>query len=112
MELYSKCLTRMKDLKKDICKQKKPGTLRKNIDKQVIDSKLNTELQYACLYWVEHLQKSGSKLDDHGETHEFLKEHLLHWFEGLGWMGKVLDGMHAIFSLNSDITVSKLLDQV
>lgn len=111
-ELHSRCLDQMKDLKKDICCQKKPGTLRKNIDKQVVDRYLKPEVQYACLYWVEHLQKSGSKIDDDDQVYEFLKEHLLHWLEALGWMGKVSDGLHAMFSLKSSVAVSKLLYQV
>jgi hypothetical protein len=36
-----------------------------------------------------------------------LQEHLLHWFEALGWMGKVSEGIHAIASLESITTVSK-----
>lgn len=79
-ELHSKCLDQMKDLKKDICGQEKPGTLRKNIKKQTVDDCLKPEVQYACLYWVEHLQKSGSRMDDDGRrrVYEFLKKHLLH----------------------------------
>ena len=111
--LYSTCLIVMREkLKKDICCQKKPGTLRKNINEQVVDGCLKPEVQYACLYWVEHLQKSGFKIDDDDPVYKFLNEHLLHWLEALGWMGKVSDGTHAIFSLKSSIAVSKFLYQV
>lgn len=109
-ELQSRCFTVMKNLKKNMC-QKKPGTLRKNIDKQVVDEYLKPEIQYSCLYWVEHLQKSGYKLDDGHEVHIFLKKHLLHWLEVLGWMENVSDGVYAISLLHSILAVSKLLYQ-
>lgn len=94
-----------------MCKQQKPGTLQKHVDKQKVDGSLKSELQYACLYWIEHLEKSGYEAKDGDHVHKFLQCHLLHWLEALGWMGKVLDGFHAIFSLNSNITVSKPLRQ-
>ncbi|KAK0512560.1 hypothetical protein JMJ35_004577 [Cladonia borealis] len=34
-------------------------------------------------------------------VHVFLREHLLHWLEALGWMGKMPEGIHAIASLES-----------
>jgi hypothetical protein len=41
-------------------------------------------------------------------VHCFLQEHLLHWLEALGWMGKVPEGVHAITDLESFATVSIL----
>lgn len=107
-KLQSKCLMIMKKgLKKDVCCQMKPGTLRKNVDKEVVDRCLKPEIQYACLYWVEHLQRSGHESTDGDEVHEFLQSHLLYWLEALGWMGRIPDGIHAIALLESFIAVSK-----
>lgn len=109
-KLQSKChMIMKKSLKKDVCCQMKPGTLRKNVDKQVVDGYLKPEIQYACLYWVEHLQKSDHESKDGDEVHEFLQSHLLYWLEALGWMGRILDGIHAMASLESFIAVSKPL---
>ena len=57
--------------------------------------------------WFQRLQRNRL-IDDHGKIHQFLLEHLLHWIEALGWMGRVSDGIHAIFSLQL-IAVSKPL---
>ncbi|KAI9660553.1 MAG: hypothetical protein M1821_009905 [Bathelium mastoideum] len=102
-KLWSRCIDVMNDLREDLCRQEKPGTLRKNIEKQEVDRCLKPELQYACLYWVEHFQKSGYEPKDNDHVHRFLQEHLLHWIEALGWMGNVSDGIHAIASLQSII---------
>ena len=78
-KLRSKCFMIMKkSLKKDVCCQVKPGTLRKNVDKQIIDRCLKPEIQYACFYWVEHFQKSGHESQDGDEIHEFLQSHFLY----------------------------------
>jgi hypothetical protein len=106
--LTNRCRTLMeglKGLKQDMCRQQ-PGTLQKNVDKQEVDTYLKPELQYACLYWVEHLQKSGYESRDGDGVHKFLQRHLLHWLEALGWMGKVSEGIYAIGLLESLAPVS------
>jgi hypothetical protein len=87
-------------LKQDICGVGASGTLTANIERSQIEQNLSLELQYACLYWVQHLQKSGSQPSDNDQVHQFLQEHLLHWLEALGWLGKVSEGIHAITSLD------------
>jgi hypothetical protein len=67
-------------------------------------------LQYCCVYWVQHLQKSDAKLYDYGQVHKFLQKHLLHWLEALGWIGKISEGVLAILSLEAQISVSFLYD--
>lgn len=62
------------------------------------------------IFWFQRLQRNRL-LDDNGVVHQFFLEHLLHWFEALGRMGKVSDGIHAIFLLQSMIAVSKPLRQ-
>lgn len=48
-----------------------------------VEQYLPPEVKYACLYWIEHLQKGGSHLYDDDEVHQFLKAHFLHWLEVL-----------------------------
>ena len=69
---------------------------------------LPPEVQYACLYWVQHLQRGGSQVCDGEEAHRFLQAHLLHWLEALGWMGKASEGIQAILSLEAHVPVSYL----
>jgi hypothetical protein len=93
-------------LKQDICGVKQPGALVVETDSTVIVQHLPPEVQYACLYWVQHLERGGTSLYDNGEVHLFLQNHFLHWLEALGWMGKVSEGVHAITSLDLFISLS------
>jgi hypothetical protein len=101
------CVQLMSDqLRKDICGLHAPGFLIRDIQGDKIKNCLPAELQYACLYWVQHLQKSDIVLSDNGLAHIFLREHLLHWFEALSLIGKTSDGVRAIVSLESIVKVS------
>jgi hypothetical protein len=93
-------------LKQDICKQKDPGILVTNIKKSQIELYLPLEIQYACLYWVQHLKTSRAQICDDSQVYEFLQDHLLHWLEALSWIGKFADGILAIISLEALIIVS------
>jgi hypothetical protein len=93
-------------LKQDICGLEAPGVLATNIESSQVEKYLPAELQYACLYWVQHLKRSGAQLYD--QVYQFLQDHLLHWLEALGWMGKTSEGILAISSLEAQIPVSLL----
>ena len=88
----------------DILGVRWPGTQVQESANKVVS--LPLQVQYACLYWIDHLAKSGAKLRDNDEVHTFLKKHCLHWIEALGWMGKVSEGIHAISSLELITRVS------
>jgi hypothetical protein len=106
--LVTQCIRLMSCLKKDICGLKAPGALVANIESSRIEQHLPSEVRYACLYWVQHLQKSGSQAYDGEEAHQFLQVHLLHWLEALGWMGKTSEGIQAILSLETFVLVRSL----
>jgi hypothetical protein len=95
-------------LKKDIFQMHAPGSQASQVKSSSINKFLLPEVQYACLYWVQHLQRSGFQAYDGGEAHRFLQAHLLHWLEALGWMGKTSEGIQAILSLEAYILVSYL----
>jgi hypothetical protein len=96
-------------LKKDICGMHAPGSQPSQVESSRIQKCLPPEVQYACLYWVQHLQRSGSQTNDSEEVHQFLQDHLLHWLEALGWMGKISEGIQAILALAAHIQVSQLM---
>jgi hypothetical protein len=93
-------------LKKDICDMHAPGTQASQVDYSCLQEYLPPEVQYACLYWVQHLQRSGSQVYGGEEAHRFLQAHLLHWLEALGWMGKISEGIQVILSLEAHVSVS------
>ncbi|MCJ1426480.1 hypothetical protein MMC29_004383 [Sticta canariensis] len=90
-----------KFLKQNICDLSGHGMWAINSDSIQVQQYLPQEVQYACLYWIQHLQKSGCQLRDDDLVHQFLKKHVLHWLETLGWMQKIPEGIHAIISLES-----------
>jgi hypothetical protein len=105
-ELTYKCVRLMSTcLKQDVCAVEKPGVLVTNVEISRIKRSLPPEVQYACLYWVQHLQRSSLQLYDDDQVHRFLQEHLLYWFEALAWMGKISQGVLMINSLESLTTV-------
>ncbi|KAI9690169.1 MAG: hypothetical protein M1822_009130 [Bathelium mastoideum] len=96
------CLQLMSSfLKQDICDARLPGGLVTSVEASRIEQCLPSEVQYACLYWVQHLQKSSIQLRDNDEIHQFLKAHLLHWIEALAWMRKTSEGVRSIKLLES-----------
>jgi hypothetical protein len=111
-KLVASCIRLMStSLKQDICGLDSSSVPAADIDSDRVERSLPPEVQYACLYWIQHLQKSGIQLHDEDQVHQFLQEHLLHWLEALGWMGKVSEGIYAITSLESIAAVSKPLAQ-
>jgi hypothetical protein len=106
--LASNCIQVMSStLKQDMCGMRAPGTFAADMRKDRVAQCIKPELEYACVYWIQHLVKGSTQLHDDDRVHSFLKEHFLHWLEALGWLGKVSDGIPAIMLLDSSVTVSQ-----
>ncbi|KAF8534356.1 WD40-repeat-containing domain protein, partial [Trichophaea hybrida] len=109
-DIFVNCLKLMsKHLKRDICNLRLPGALTSEVKRGVVDSCLPLDVQYACQYWVDHLQKSKVELNDNDQVHTFLREHFIHWLEALSLMGKTSDGVIILTSLESMLTVSSIV---
>jgi len=114
-QLTVNCLKVMSThLKEDMCSLRHPGTLRSEVDHGSVLRCLPHEVRYACRYWVDHLQRSKTKLRDgepmHDQVHTFLKKHFLHWLETLSWMENMHDGILTVKALESMLTVSNWND--
>ncbi|KAK8905640.1 hypothetical protein QC760_005562 [Botrytis cinerea] len=108
--ITSKCLELMSKpgcLKVDVCNLGEPGTLKTQVDEHVINEYLPPHVQYACRYWVFHIQESNIILLDNCQVHKFLQEHFLHWVEVMSLMGIISECITAINSLESCISVSQ-----
>jgi NACHT domain-containing protein len=109
-ELADHCMRLMStSLKQYMCGVEAPGILVTDIETSQIEQSLPAEIQYACLYWVQHIQKSGTQVLDDDQVHCFLQKHLLHWLEALAWMGKVSAAIYAVTSLEAIASVGKIL---
>jgi hypothetical protein len=105
-QLASDCLRVMnKTLRTDVCQVKWPGTPYASIDPQIIAKKLPPEVQYACQYWVYHVQQAKSYPFDNDEVYRFLQEHFLHWLEALSLIGRAAESLENIRILQSLLQV-------
>ncbi|TVY44212.1 Vegetative incompatibility protein HET-E-1, partial [Lachnellula subtilissima] len=106
--LAASCISLMSQtLKKDVCELHAPGYKATQVESSRLQKCLPPDVQYACLYWVQHLQRSSSQAYDSEEAHRFLQAHLLHWLEALGWMGKTSEGIQAILSLEAYVLIDE-----
>ena len=106
-ELLSDCLRCLSNtLIQDICNLQHPGVLTAEVDKHRVENALPTYVQYACRYWVSHLEQSGIVLQDDDKVHELLKKYLLRWLEALSLLKKLSEGIHAVKMLDAIITVN------
>lgn len=105
--LAQNCLKLMDTgLKRDICNLHAPGALTSEADRNRLKECLPPEVQYACLYWVHHLQKGGAQLHDNDQVHSFLQRHFLHWLEALSLMQSLSAGVVMIRTLGNLLAVS------
>lgn len=87
-------------LRHDLCGLHSPAMELFDIERSQISQHIPTHLQYACRYWVRHLQHSGVQPIDNDEVHQFLRTHLLHWLEALSLLGKMDEGVREILVLS------------
>ena len=104
--LANHCIQLMRTLKQDICRLQAPGRLAAEVDNSLVQQCIRPEVQYACLYWVEHLQRGGNQPCDDDQVDQILQDYLLYWLEALSLMGRTSDGVLAISSLESFVQVS------
>lgn len=113
MELAQSCLQLLfQTLKRDMCNLQTVGTLINEVQRSEIDDHLSKDVQYACRYWVDHLERVDHEgrikigLHDDGKVHVFLLKHMLNWLETLSLMGKISEGVRMITRLESMLEVS------
>jgi hypothetical protein len=98
-------------LRRDICGLNAPGALASAVGSSRIEQCLPADLQYACCYWVQHLQRSEARLCDNDQVHKFLQKHFLHWLEALGLIRKTSDSIRMVTVLQS-MVVSDSMNQL
>ncbi|KAI9772504.1 MAG: hypothetical protein M1840_000709 [Geoglossum simile] len=102
--LAKSCLRLMSDnLKRDICDLQAPGALINDVQSSRVEQCLPADLQYACRYWAQHLQRSEAVLCDNDQVHTFLREHLLHWLEALSLIGELSESIQILINLQSAV---------
>ncbi|GKZ73244.1 hypothetical protein AnigIFM50267_009924 [Aspergillus niger] len=103
IDLFINCIETLSNmLRRDICQCGDVSTLSCDIDPEMVNQTIPPHMKYACIYWLEHLQLSGSShlVLDNGPVYRFLQKHLLHWLESLSIMGMISEGMRAVIKLS------------
>jgi hypothetical protein len=97
-------------LKQDICGLENPGAARVHVPEIAIQYALPVHIRYACLYWVYHLDKSGSTITDDHEVVKFPQKYFLNWLEALSLLGKISESISMIRSLQELVKVRFLCE--
>lgn len=94
LSIFQKSINAMsRILRRDIYNLRHPGISVKQIEQPSPDPL--APILYACTYWGGHFEQTGSVRDDIAFG-DFLKVHLLHWFEALGLLKHVWLGVYAL----------------
>jgi NACHT domain len=106
-DLLVHCLKLMSEhLRRDMCELGLPGALASEVERGKVEQYLPLNIQYACRYWVYHLQRSKIDIYDNGQVHIFLQKHFLHWLEALSLIGNLSDGIGVVRTFESILIVS------
>ncbi|PGH08774.1 hypothetical protein AJ79_05873 [Helicocarpus griseus UAMH5409] len=92
-------LSRLGVLKTNICNLKGPGSFRTEIGSQKIEASLPIVVQYACRFWVYHLERSNIRITDGDPVDIFLREYLLRWIEALSLIGRINETIAMVTTL-------------
>lgn len=98
-------------LRENLCDLQYPGQPRREVHPSLINQRLSPAFQYACRYWVHHVQHSKIQIHDDDEVHVFLQKHFLHWLEALSLINRLAEVVGHVGLLQSLVSVSDLLEQ-
>lgn len=102
-------------LKRNICNLRAPGTLMQDVKNDVTKFHISKETQYACRYWVEHLNRLSPAsqvevgLHDNGQIYDFFQKHFLHWLETLSLMRQTSEAVRMIKILEAQLEVRNVI---
>ena len=92
--LFSCCLQLMScHLRRNMCNLQRPGMRVRDVPKSDIDESIPLPVQYACRYWIHHLQRSNVDPREHPGILEFFQTRFLFWLETLALISRLSDGV-------------------
>lgn len=112
--LSCRCLDLMAcALKQDVCNLRLPGTPALEIKDTVINKHIAADVQYACIFWISHLEQASVRSDcqsvlrDSGPVHIFFQTTTLYWLEALSLLGTIFEGVSRLIKLDQMIQVRR-----
>ena len=107
--LFECCLRVMSScLRQDMCDLRRPGTRVGDVRRSDVNKSIPFAVQYACRYWVYHLDWSDVDPQEHRGITEFFEARFLFWLEALALIGRLADGIAMIQLLETKLLVSIL----
>ncbi|OAA59021.1 WD40/YVTN repeat-like-containing domain protein [Niveomyces insectorum RCEF 264] len=115
--LFHACLRILnKELHQDMCKVRRADRSVEVVPKERVQDYISPHLQYACLFWLDHLVKTGEMLSDKSENYtlvyKFLSTNFLFWLEALSWMRKLPSSFATFNSLFAILTTKTELSDL
>lgn len=105
--LFKGCLRVMSNhLRRDMCGLRRPGTCVSDVLRRQLDKCIPLHVQYACRYWVHHLQQSQIHPSDQVDIYRFFRKRFLFWLEALALMGCMSECINMVKILDVMFTVS------
>jgi hypothetical protein len=101
-----------KNLRRDICDLRVPHAIASKVNSSWIEKCLPADVQYACRYWLQHLQRAQIDPYNHRQVHEFFQKDFLHWLEALSLIGKISEGGHMVTELSKHQSTLQVSDTV
>ncbi|KAK4031501.1 hypothetical protein C8A01DRAFT_21283 [Parachaetomium inaequale] len=104
--LFECCLRVMSScLRRDMCDLRRPGTRVGDVLRAVVNKNVPFAVQYACRYWVYHLERSDVDPQEHCGIAEFFEARFLSWLETLALIGRLADGIAMLQLLETRLPV-------
>ncbi|KAM0263732.1 hypothetical protein ACHAQJ_001047 [Trichoderma viride] len=94
-------------LHENIGKLQRPGAHRSEVSRTVIEKNLPPEVQYACRFWIYHVKKSQSTIEDDDVWYTFLSTHFLQWLEALSFLDRISESALLIKELQTIVHPTK-----
>lgn len=106
--LVAKCLGIIAtSLSRNLCSLPTPGSSPNEAKPEILNAKLPKHVQYACLYWVAHLEcarrtsNENAQIGFHkgSQVHEFIQKHFINWLEAMSLLGNMTQAVHMMTKL-------------
>ena len=114
--LVIRCLDVLRQgLKRYICNSGSPDPSPRQISEHALNDHIPKHVQYACKYWIEHLDCTSPQkrpqlgLCDGGRIHNFFRTQFLYWMEAMSLIGKMPE---TVLMMNTLSTLLKVSDGV
>lgn len=104
--LLNCCLRLMKNhLRQNMCNLERPGIRAHDLAKADVDKFIPLPIQYACRYWIHHLQQSNIEPTEHLGIIDFFQTQFLFWLESLALISRLSDGIIMVRLLEAMLAV-------